>query len=366
MNEDDFERTLREAFDGRAREAVGDSAAPPPPRFVTGGATVRRHRRARLLAPVAAAAAVVGVVTTVAALRSGTSGDSHTVGVGVQRTSAASSAELSRSATAPATPAQAVHIRLLNTDGATYGVGMPVIAFFSKNITSGRALSEATTASVNGKPLPGAWYFETSNYYKGYPLEAHWRPESYWPAHAKVHVAIAAQGLPAGPDLAFDDALTLDFATGARTIAEVDDTTHRMTVDTDGKLLGEFPVSLGASRTPTSHGVKVIMEKGRSICMSGPGYSECGVKYTQRLTYSGEYLHSAPWNVGNIKRGIDSSNGCTNLLPDEAKRLYGILEVGDVVGYPNAPGPAMRMGDGYGDWNVPWAVWRRGGAVPVT
>src|SRR4051794_16245476 len=102
MTEDEFERTLREAFDGRAREAVNDSVAPPPPRFVTGGATVRRHRRARLLAPLAAAAAVVGVVTTVAAVRS-TSDDSHTVGVGVHGTSAVSSAELS-SATASAAP----------------------------------------------------------------------------------------------------------------------------------------------------------------------------------------------------------------------------------------------------------------------
>jgi lipoprotein-anchoring transpeptidase ErfK/SrfK len=363
MTEDEFERTLREAFDGRAREAVNDSVAPPPPRFVAGGATVRRHRRARLLAPLAAAAAVVGVVTTVAAVRS-TSDDSHTVGVGVHGRSAVSSAELS--ATASAAPAQAVHIKLLNADGATYGVGMPVIAFFSKKITSGKALSDATTATANGEPLSGAWYFEPSNYYKGYPLEGHWRPQSYWPAHAKVHMSIAAQGRAAGPDLAFDDALTLDFVTGARTIADVNDATHRMTVNTDGKLLGEFPVSLGASRTPTSHGIKVIMEKGRSICMSGPGYSECGVKYTQRLTYSGEYLHSAPWNVGNIKRGIDSSNGCTNLLPDEAKRLYGILEVGDVVEYPNAPGPAMRMGDGYGDWNVSWDVWRTGGVVPTS
>src|SRR4051812_22595482 len=98
MTGDEFERTLREALDGRAREAVGDSVAPPPPRFVTGGATVRRHRRARLLAPLAAAAAVVGVVTTVAALRS-TSDDSHTVGVGGHGTSAASSPGLSSSAT---------------------------------------------------------------------------------------------------------------------------------------------------------------------------------------------------------------------------------------------------------------------------
>ncbi|MGH8860557.1 MAG: L,D-transpeptidase, partial [Jatrophihabitantaceae bacterium] len=106
---------------------------------------------------------------------------------------------------------------------------------------------------------------------------------------------------------------------------------------------------------------KVIMEKGRSICMSGPGYHECGVKYTQRLTYDGEYLHSAPWNLANIAHGVDSSNGCTNLRPADAAKLYGFLDVGDVVQYPNANGRLMQIGDGYGDWNVPWPQWRLGG-----
>ena len=103
-----------------------------------------------------------------------------------------------------------------------------------------------------------------------------------------------------------------------------------MTVVSDGKPYGTFPVSLGATNTPTARGTKVIMEKGASICMRGPGYYECGVKYTQRLTYGGEYLHSAPWNLGNIGR-FDSSNGCTNLRPADAKQLYDFLGVGDVV-----------------------------------
>jgi hypothetical protein len=108
------------------------------------------------------------------------------------------------------------------------------------------------------------------------------------------------------------------------------------------------------------------MEKCRSICMSGPGYRECGIKYTQRLTYGGEYLHSAPWNIANIDKGRDSSNGCTNLTPADAKKLYGFLGIGDVVDYPNADGPAMTLGAGYGDWDVSWSQWHTGGLVPTT
>ena len=129
---------------------------------------------------------------------------------------------------------------------------------------------------------------------------------------------------------------------------------------------GSFPTSLGASNTPTQRGIKVIMEKGLSICMSGPGYSECGVKYTQRLTYGGEYLHQAEWNIRNINNGVDSSNGCTNLLPSDAERLYHFLRVGDVVQYPNANGKHMQLGMGYGDWNVSWGDWQTGGLVSTT
>jgi lipoprotein-anchoring transpeptidase ErfK/SrfK len=266
----------------------------------------------------------------------------------------------------PSKPTNPVHIKTLNADGVQYGVGMPVIAFFSKKIKNAAALQEATKVKVDGRPIEGAWYFEYSSYYKGYPIEGHWRPKDYWQPHSRVHVDIPAKGVSAGGNLAFDDSLTLDFDIGAKNIAVVDDAAHRITVTSDGKKKFNFPVSLGANDTPTTHGIKVIMEKGVSICMSGPGYSECGVKFTQRLTYDGEYLHAAPWNTYNIDHGIDSSNGCTNMHDADAETLYHFLEVGDVVVYPNANGPAMQLGSGYGDWNIDWDQWLTGGLVSTT
>lgn len=270
--------------------------------------------------------------------------------------------------------AKSVHIKLLNEDGQTYGVGMPVIAYFSKSVTSGKALQSATTATVNGKRLPGAWYFETSSTNNG-PMEAHFRPQSFWPAHSHIHVNIPAKGISAGTGLAYDDSLTLDFATGPRNVSVIDDSTHTMTVTSDGKTQGKYAVSLGLSKTPTKSGYKVIMEKGRDIPMKGPGYFDPHVKFTQRLTYGGEYLHAAPWNclnfpgcagpANNIGRA-DSSNGCTNLRPADAKSLYAFFRIGDVFYYPNATGSAMRLGDGYGDWNVAWPQWQTGGLVPTT
>jgi lipoprotein-anchoring transpeptidase ErfK/SrfK len=145
-----------------------------------------------------------------------------------------------------------------------------------------------------------------------------------------------------------------------------------MTVTSDGKTWGTFPVSLGASQTRTRRGVKVIMEKVPTVCMHNVQhtYFECGIKWDQRLTYDGEYLHSAPWNCikgpgctgpSNNIGHANSSNGCTNLRPADAIRLYHFLQVGDVVRYPNADGQLMQLGDGYGDWNIPWDQWLGGG-----
>ena len=270
-----------------------------------------------------------------------------------------------------------MHIRLLNSDGSTYGVSMPVIAFFSRRITDATALQKATMATVDGRPIRVAWYFETSGYYPGYPIEGHLRPEGYWPAHARVHVDIPARGLSAGGAMVFDDSLTSDWSTGARTIATVDNATHSMTVTTDGRHYGTFPVSLGAAGTATFRGTKVIMEQVPSVCMHDTGnhYYECGIRWDSRVTYTGEYLHSAPWNcigepgcagpANNIGHA-NSSNGCTNLRPADAKRLYRFLKVGDVVRYPNADGRRMRLQDGYGDWNVPWSQWLTGGLITTS
>jgi len=260
------------------------------------------------------------------------------------------------------------------SDGSQVGVGMPIIVLLSRPIKDARGFAKATTVRVNGKIVHGAWYFERKYGDKGHPIEADYRPRTYWPGHAHIHFELRTHHVSAGKGLYFANRLSLDFTTGASNILTVNDATHRLTVVSDGKQWPNssttFPVSLGASNTPTKRGIKVIMEKGLSICMHGPGYDECGIKYTQRLTYDGEYLHSAPWNCtgspgctgpGNNIGRADSSNGCTNLTPTDAKKLYDFLEIGDVVQYPNASGPLMGLGDGYGDWNVPWPQWQTGG-----
>jgi lipoprotein-anchoring transpeptidase ErfK/SrfK len=293
------------------------------------------------------------------------SGSQSTAGTPSGSTGAGSSPAAPTSTKPKPAPAKPVHVSGY-PDGSTVGVGMPIIATFNKRISDAREFAKDTTVTVNHKVVHGSWYFELSDPKSGHVMEGHYRLQSFWPAHAHVHVAFNLKGVTAGKGLAFDGKLTsLDFDTGPRNVAVVNDANHTITVSSDGVQKFKFPVSLGASNTPTAHGIKVIMEKGNSICMSGPGYHECGIKYTQRLTYGGEYLHAAPWNTYNIGHGVDSSNGCTNMYTNNAKTLYDFMRIGDVVEYPNANGPQMSMGAGYGDWNVSWGQWQTGGAAPT-
>jgi lipoprotein-anchoring transpeptidase ErfK/SrfK len=258
-----------------------------------------------------------------------------------------------------------VHVRLYESDGATYGVGMPIIAYLSAKITDGRAFARATRVTVNGSQVQGAWHFERSTIYQGYPVEAHYRPEHYWPAHASIHLDLPVQGRSAGAGLAFDNSLTLDMSTGPENISRIDGHAERMVVTSDGRQVFSFPVSLGKASTPTFSGVKVVMEKDRVERMVShePGNTyDLKVPWSVRITNSGEFIHSASWNGGNIGQR-STSHGCTNLNEADAKKFFAFARVGDVTVYTNTGGPTTPSWDGYGDWNLPWGTWQAGGLV---
>lgn len=258
-----------------------------------------------------------------------------------------------------------VHVSLLEGDGGVYGIGMPIIAYFDRAPTDAGEFERAVTVTVNGTPVQGGWYWQRSGR-PGAALEAHYRLRQYWPAHAKIDVDFPIKGLSAGRGLVFENDLTLSISTGPANITTVDGATKKMTVTSDGRTMFTFPVSLGAADTPTYGGVKVVMEKDRVQRMrSAPGAADpydLKVPWSVRLTNSGEFVHSASWNGGNI--GIRStSHGCTNLTVADARRYFDFARIGDVFTYVNTGGPKMPSWDGYGDWNVPWPAWQTGGVL---
>jgi lipoprotein-anchoring transpeptidase ErfK/SrfK len=266
--------------------------------------------------------------------------------------------------TKKAAPTKPVHVSSLETDGSTWGVGMPIVLYFDKMPGTSRYFTAATKVTVNGQPSDGAWFWEKSER-PGAVVEAHYRPRApFWPAHAQIHVTLPPAGTSAGPGLHFDGQLSsVSMATGAADIGTVG-ADSKLTVTVDGKPIGTFPLALGAASTPTMNGIKVIMAKGRNERMIGSGYDEI-VPWSMRLTNSGEYLHAASWNIGNIMSGTPSSNGCSNMLPADAQKLFGIMQIGDPVIYNHVPDATSTMPswDGFGDWNLPWSVWSGGGLL---
>jgi lipoprotein-anchoring transpeptidase ErfK/SrfK len=246
-----------------------------------------------------------------------------------------------------------VHVSLLESDGQTYGIGMPIVARFTRKVTDPKAFEQAATVTLNGRPADGAWYWENSGA-SGYAVEAHYRLDRFWPAHSSVKVDLPVAGRSAGPGLVYDDNLTLAIAIGAAHVSTVNADTLRMTVTSDGKLQRTLDVSLGKADTPTYRGTKVVMEFDRIQDMEGTP-----VPWSVRLTNSGEFVHAAPWNSQIGQASL--SHGCTNLSTADAQWFYGFSQLGDVVQYPNAPGQTDQVWDGLGDWNVSWAAWQAGG-----
>jgi lipoprotein-anchoring transpeptidase ErfK/SrfK len=244
---------------------------------------------------------------------------------------------------------------------------MPIIVYFSQAITDSTAFLKATSVKLNGQDAGGAWYFEKSGVGTGHVIEAHYRTQNFWPAHATIQVNMPVAGMSGGGAFVFDDSLTLSMATGDAHTVTIDANTLRMDVFDNAVMVKELPVSLGAAKTPTYNGVKVVEEKDNPERMIGTGSDHYNllVPWSVRMTNSGEFIHAASWNGGNIG-SRSTSNGCTNLNTADAQWYYGFAMIGDPVTYLNTNGGPMPFDDGYGDWNVAWSTWQAGGILTST
>jgi lipoprotein-anchoring transpeptidase ErfK/SrfK len=341
------------------------------------GNRISKARRLRGSALVRTSLLVTAAALALVGCSSGSSGSPTTATKTVTTDSTPSTTSAAPTTTAakkPTGPTKTVHVSAALGDGAVVGVGMPIVLMFTPAPTDSAAFTKAVKVTINGQPANGAWFWEKP--YADGPVEAHYRPRTYWPGHATIKAEIPIGGLSAGPGLVYDNKLTsVTFQTGAAHISTVDGSPGdlKMTVTSDGHVVRTFPVSLGQSQYPTYNGTKVVMQKGEdlpgtntlrpngTVMMNGPGYSNDPVQWSVRLTASGEYVHAAPWN-GQIG-ARSTSHGCTNTHTVDGKWFYGFSVIGDVVTYSNTGGPKMPSWDGYGDWNIPWPTWSQGGLL---
>jgi lipoprotein-anchoring transpeptidase ErfK/SrfK len=129
-------------------------------------------------------------------------------------------------------------------------------------------------------------------------------------------------------------------------------------------------VSLGKAATPSSSGTLVIMDKlAKTIfdTTNEPGDVDryrVEIQYAQRLTWSGEFIHAAPWSEDD--QGVRNvSHGCVNVSMADAKWLFSITRLGDPVSIKGTERKVVA-GNGFTAWAVPWDEFVKGSAIPVS
>ena len=248
-------------------------------------------------------------------------------------------------------------------DGETVGVGMPVVVTFDIPVTD-RAMFEKHMNVTSTPAQKGSWYWLSDS-------EAHFRPARYWKAGTDVSVDLDLNSLPAGNGIYGQEDRQLSFHVGDAHVYKVNAQTHQMQVFSNGELLRTLPITTGKPGFTTRSGVKVIMEKFETRRMnsetvginrnSPEAYDIDDVRWAMRVTYSGEFLHAAPWSVGS-QGYANVSHGCTGMSTADAGWLYAMSRRGDVVEYTGTD-RQMTLENGYGDWNLAPAAWKQGSAL---
>lgn len=250
----------------------------------------------------------------------------------------------------------------------TYGVGQPITAELSLPVKdrAQRAVVERALKVRSSPAVEGSWHWVDDK-------ELHYRPKDYWPAHATVQVRSNLEGIKIGDRIwGGGRAKPLKFTTGDRVIAVTDAAAHQLTLFRNDEKVKSVPVTTGKPGFETRNGVKVVLGKEYFVRMRGTsigisaGSSEdydLPVYYATRVTWSGEYVHAAPWSVGS-QGSANVSHGCTGMSTDNAEWFFNNVREGDVVKVVNSDGDTMEpFGNGFGDWNVPWKTWQEGSAL---
>ncbi|WP_067465403.1 L,D-transpeptidase [Actinomadura macra] len=264
------------------------------------------------------------------------------------------------------TPRKKLESGMSPLEGETVGVGMPVQLLLSRPVSTkeGKSAVERALEVRMSKPVQGAWYWISDK-------EVDFRPRDYWPAGEKVKVIAHLAGLKAGEGMYGMRDRTLTFTVGPRHITTIDAKQHRATVTNGGATVRTMKVSLGKPGHDSYSGTMIAQEKAAHIVMDSattgdPGEYRIPTKWNVRMTYSGTFVHSAPWSTDS--QGNDNvSHGCVNASPSDAKWFFDFTNRGDVI---KVTGTSRRLqfGNGPTPWAKSWDAWLAGSALgaPVT
>ncbi|MGW0119955.1 Ig-like domain-containing protein [Streptomyces sp. NPDC003327] len=301
-------------------------------------------------------------------------GGAYTARLAVERSAARSGGSRRQHARldfrTPAAPAgERLTLTLGPGGGGVYGVGQPLTAELSHPVparaTAARRLVERALDVRSEPRADGSWYWVDAS-------TLHYRPRHHWPAGARIHVRPALDRLHVMDGLNGGPSKPLALTIGDHLEAVTDVSAHVMTVYRNGTLVRTIPVTTGKAGYRTRGGVKVVLAKEPLVRMRGDSigiargsrdFYDLKVRWATRVTWSGEYLHAAPWSL-DAQGTADVSHGCTGMSTEDAAWFFRTVREGDLVRVVHGYGePMPAFGNGFGDWNLSWPQWRRGSAL---
>jgi lipoprotein-anchoring transpeptidase ErfK/SrfK len=162
-----------------------------------------------------------------------------------------------------------------------------------------------------------------------------------------------------------------DFTVGQSVVMRANLGTDRMKVLLNGKLARTIPITGGKPGLETRSGTKLIVEKFLSkrmdaatvgVSPSSPDYYNIpDVQYAQRVTFSGEFLHAAPWSV-YAQGNTNVSHGCVGMSTANARWLFHLTHRGDPVEVTGSS-RSLEPGNGWTDWNESFTAFKKGSAL---
>ena len=260
------------------------------------------------------------------------------------------------------TPAIMTAAYLTTGQDAVVGIGQPVAVMFDEPIADRYAAQENIHITTT-PDIEGAFYWVSNQ-------EVRWRPAEYWEPGTRIDVHVDIYGEDLGNGMYGQQDVSSSFQIGDAVISRVDDSTKTITVERNGEVVKTMPTSMGKAATPTPNGTYVIGEKHASMIMDSSTYGvavdsaegyRTPVQYATRMSYSGIFIHAAPWSVW-AQGSQNTSHGCLNVTTADAKWFYDNAKRGDIFEVTGTVGDTLPGWDGLGDWNVPWETWKAGNA----
>ncbi|MFD5624040.1 Ig-like domain-containing protein [Streptomyces yangpuensis] len=263
------------------------------------------------------------------------------------------------------TPSKGVLKVEFGPEEGKYGVGQPLTAELNEPVKDKAARAVVERGLIVDAPagVEGAWHWVDDK-------KLHYRPKEYWPANTTVSVRSNLEGIKITDDLHGAAAKPLKLEIGDRVEVTTDASAHWLTFKRNGEVINSIPVTTGKPGFSTRNGIKVVLGKqyyvqmrGDTVGIGGSEYYNLPVYYATRVTWSGEYVHAAPWSIGSHGYA-NVSHGCTGMSTGNAAWFYENITEGDIVQVINSIGDDMDIfGNGFGDWNMDWKDWREGSAL---